>query len=234
VELLNETAYEHTTREKAVNTNSIEELEEDLPPLCLDKAIQVETSEARHSSKGSGDLIDAEKKERRVYHLIDKKEEEHKEKESKLKIVQHRLSRKNSLNLLQLQNLTDLGVRKQDKRPSPSQFARVSHIKSHFSSQSGDIPINEAEEIKSSMISEDKSSEISEKESELSEDGLLENINSHSDLLTINVRSPLIPAVRKSVNFKNMIEDIEQTLEREEKEDKNESKKVIELDVYEK
>ena len=74
------------------------------------------------SLRDGGDLRDLE---RRVYQIINPKEEELIEKESKKRIIQHRLSRKNSLTLLQVQSLGEMGSKLFDRKGNVlSKFGR--------------------------------------------------------------------------------------------------------------
>ena len=82
----------------------------------------------QNTIRGSNSLMhekELEKGQRKLNIVIDKKEEEHKQKESKMRIIQHRLSKRNSLTLLQLQNLGDLSsCKKNDKKLGHSPFGK--------------------------------------------------------------------------------------------------------------
>ncbi len=80
-----------------------------------------------------------------MYHVTDEKEEQQKEQECKLRIIQHRISRKNSLTLLQLQGISDPSTRLYDRKgPIASGFIRT-NLRNYSELESSKISLNNSE-----------------------------------------------------------------------------------------
>jgi len=92
-----------------------------LPLLLFEKGIQVQLDLPKKESEGQ---------ERKYYQMMDEREEELIDKESKKRILHHRLSHKNSLTLLELERLNELQSKAIFK---PAHSKRSNLISSGFS-----------------------------------------------------------------------------------------------------
>jgi hypothetical protein len=155
----------------------------------------VQLLDPTHTPRTASEL---EGNERRMYHLMDWKEEEQKEKETKIRIIQHRISRKNSLTLLQLQNMGEANSRIFDKKAQHSAFYKKS-INNIAESQLEDSKLS---------INSDRHSNKSD--SEDSDGPLLDDISNSTELTAIHLRTPSLQS-RKSQMFKALLKNISES-----------------------
>ena len=120
-----------------------------------------------------------------------------------MRIIQQRLSRRNSLTLLQLQNLNELNSKFNEKKAPHSGH-------SSFGKKSGSrfrgkgSPDHSGDNFKESIIS-DRLSEVSSVRSSSSEGNALDSIPQKSHLMAIQVRANQDCIIRKSNRFKTML-----------------------------
>ena len=147
-----------------------------------------------------------------------------------MRIIQHRLSRRNSLTILQLQNLGDLGKNKGEKKPTQLTLSkRQSNGMAHVYGRSQLSPDIHRDISKGTILSEDEQSQTS-LQSDGSEHILLDNFSSHSALTAIKVRGHEKIVVRKSANFQTMLKHIDNSLEKKESTEEIKCREVIHLD----